>query len=210
VDLVTFDKDLRAMAGTRAMRPFLCDGSPLGCPVFLVGVNPATDIPLWPYWSVGQGCDKQGWLQAYLQQNGRLRPTRARIERLLRALTPVRALETNIFQHHSPREADLAVEHRTTEVFDFLLERLAPRVVFVYGRSAVAHLQRLTGARIAQGAFASVRYRGVAFEVLAGHHLAYQWSYAAIDQLGRVLQARCPSPAATHTEPSSVLSMGGS
>lgn len=99
-------------------------------------------------------------------------------------------METNVFQRHSPREAHLAEEHKKTEVFDFLLERLEPRVVFVYGRSAVAHLQRLTGAQIEYGVFTTVRYHEVAFDLFAGHHLAYQWSYAEVEQLGRALQAR--------------------
>ena len=204
MDLVTFDRDLRAVAGTGAVRPFLCNGSPFGCPVFLVGINPATDIPLWPYWSVERGCDKQGWLRAYLERKGRLGPTRAKIERLFDALAPTRALECNIFQHHSPREADLDGEHRTTEVFDFLLERLAPRIVFVHGGSAITHLQRLTGTRIAHGTFTPVRYQEVTFEVFAGHHLvssAGGWSYTKIDQLGRELRARCLTPAVKPAEP---------
>jgi hypothetical protein len=211
MDLVAFDRELRGVAGTNAVRPFLCDGSPVGCTVFLVGINPATDIPLWPYWSVGRGCDKQMWLAEYLRQHGRLRPTRARIERLFDAVAPVRALETNIFQQYSPRESDLANEHRTTEVFDFLLERLAPRIVFVHGRSAIAHLVRLTGAQIARGAFTSVWYRGIAFDVYAGHHLAYQWSFAAVDQLGRTLRARCSLLTIRHAQTDSVhVSVSGS
>lgn len=193
MDLVAFERELRAVAGDVAVRPFLCNGSPFDCPVFLVGINPATDIPLWPYWSAEHGCDKQGWLGAYLEKHGRYRPTRARIERLLRSLAPTRALETNVFHHRSRREADLVDEYKQTDVFDFLLKRLAPRVVFVHGRSAVTHLQRLTDARIERGAFTPVRYQGVAFDVFAGHHLAYQWSYAKVEQLGRELRSRCQS-----------------
>ena len=190
MDLLTFDQDLRAVAGQGAVRPFLCDGSPLTCPVFLVGINPATNNPLWPYWSTERGCDKQGWLRAYLQQKGALGKTRNRIERLVNALAPVRAIETNVFAHHSPSEVSLADEHRTTEVLDFLLERLAPRLVFAHGVSAIRHMQRLTGTRVELGAFVNVSYRGVAFETFGGKHLRF-WSNTAIDDLGRIFQSRC-------------------
>ena len=191
MNLVTFERELRAVAGDMAVRPFLCNGSPFDCQVFLVGINPATDIPLWPYWSAERGCDKQGWLDAYCKKHGGFRPTRARIERLLKSLAPTRALETNVFHHGSRREADLADEHKQTDVFDFLLEHLAPHVVFIYGRSAVNHLQRLTGARMEHGIFTPVRYQGLAFDVYAGHHLSYQWSYSKVDQLGRELHSWC-------------------
>jgi hypothetical protein len=95
------------------------------------------------------------------------------------------------FHHRSHREADLPVERRTTEVFDFLVKSLQPRVVFVHGRSAAMYLQDLAGTLIGRGAFAAVHHQGITFDVLAGHHLSYQWSYAAVEQLGRDLHARC-------------------
>jgi hypothetical protein len=119
-------------------------------------------------------------------------------------LDPVRALETNVFHRRSWREADLAKEDRTTEVFDFLLTRLVPRVVFVHGRSAVKHLQRLTGAQIECGVFNPVRYQGVAFDLYAGHHLSYHWSYAKVQQLGRELRSRCHSSEVNRAEPDGV------
>ena len=195
MDLVTFDRELRVVAGTDAVRPFLCEGSPLVCPVFLVGVNPSTGVPLWPYWSPDRGCDKQGWLAGYRRQQGSLRPTRKRIERLFDTLAPVRGRVTTGCQAPAPREAGGARAKRTTAVFEFLLGRLAPRVVFVHGRSAVAEVARMTGARIGHATFTPARFAGVGFEVFAGHHLAYQWSYAAVDQLGGALRARCLHPA---------------
>ncbi len=105
-ELKAFDVKLREIAGD-AVRPFLCTGSPLECEVFLVGINPATDIPLWAYWSNETGCDKKGWLEAYVRKHGGFRPTRKRIESVLNGLSPVKPLETNILQHRSRREAEL-------------------------------------------------------------------------------------------------------
>jgi hypothetical protein len=193
-DILAFDRELRDFARGIALRPFLCDGSPFGCDVFLVGINPATDVPLWPYWSIERGCDKCEWLQAYGEtHHGRLGRTRKFIERLCDALAPVRALETNVFHHHSSCEADLIVQKRTTEVFDFLLRRLKPRVVFVYGKSAVKHLRRLTNAEIERGVFERAHYQGITFDVLAGNHLSRQWSYAGVEAFGRELRDHCLS-----------------
>jgi len=194
-NLVAFDRKLRIVAklpppASIAVRPFLCDGSPFGCEVFLVGINPGTDIPLWPYWSHEGGCDKAAWLQAYLERHGRFRPTRARIERICTAMGPVRALETNVFHARSRREAGLAKNERTTEVFDFLLDELKPRVLFVHGRSGIEHLQRRTGALLAPGTSTRVRYQGIIFDVIARHHLSYQCSYAEADQIGCALRDR--------------------
>ncbi len=188
-DIAALDRELRALAGEG--RPFLCQGSPFGCTVFLVGINPATDTPFWPYWSLDRGCDKDGWLQAYRDKHGRLRPTRERIERLCNAMSPTRALEANVFHLPSDREADLTEDRRSTVVFDYLLRALQPRVMFVHGRSAIEHLERLTHNTFKRGEFTPAQYLGLRFDVIAGHHLSYQWSYAAVEQLGLRLRERC-------------------
>jgi hypothetical protein len=195
VDLAQFDRELRGLPVDVAHgRPFLCNGSPLGCDVFLVGINPGTDTPFWPYWSVGRGCDKNAWLGAYRHKHGRLMPTRARIERLYQAASPVRILETNVFHVPSKREVDLTDADRTTVVFDFLLKSLRPTIVFVHGRSAVEHLEALMHASFERGKFTRARYLGVEIDVVAGHHLSFQWSYEAVDNLGRQLRERCAEP----------------
>lgn len=186
-----FAKQLRAIAGTSVGWPFVCDGSPFDCQIALVGINPATDVPLWPNWSNGAGVNKAGWLQDYITRYKKYTPTRARIERLVKAIAPARVLETNIIHHYSARESDLPKElRRSTEVFDYLIATLKPKVLLVHGRSAVRHLQRLTSTDFVRGEFASVRYRNVAFDVLAHHHLSYQWSFAKVDELGRTLRRR--------------------
>ena len=59
---------------TPGLRPFVCDGSPLSCNVFLVGSNPATPMyrSFWEFWSDDFGFDKASFMQAYRE---------ARIER---------------------------------------------------------------------------------------------------------------------------------
>ena len=166
---------------------------PLGCDVFLVGINPGTDTPLWHHWSLEKGCDKDGWLADYLGRHGRLKPTRARIERICESAGRDRVLETNVFHVPSARERQLPKADRRTGVFDFLLETLRPRVMFVHGRSAVAVCEERFGKPLSRKEFVRVSYAGATFDALAGHHLAYQWSYDRVEQLGRRLAWHCDS-----------------
>ncbi len=195
-DLHEFDGDLRRF-GNGATRPFLCKGSPFGCEIFLVGINPGTDTPFWPCWSVESGCDKEGWLKAYLKTHHRFSSTRERIERLCDAIerhrpcVRCRPLETNIWPYYSRRASDLPKEKRITKVFEFLLERLKPRIVFVHGKPAIKHLEKLTLSKINRDVFTPVCYNGIAFDVWARHHLSFQCSYAEVEELGRKLKDRC-------------------
>ncbi len=44
MDLTEFGSELEALIERpTALRPFVCDGSPLSCTVFIVGYNPATE-----------------------------------------------------------------------------------------------------------------------------------------------------------------------
>lgn len=171
-------------------RPFLCDGSPAGCEVVLVGINPATATPFWEFWS-DEGCDKQAWLQDYVVREGRLKPTRKRIEIITGVLAPeVRALELNLFPYSSPREADLPPELRDRRVFEYVLGLANPKLLFVYGATPTAELERVLGCDLPFREYASVTYAGKGFEVYTDHHLAYQWSDAGVRELADEFKAR--------------------
>jgi hypothetical protein len=194
-DIAEFELQIRALAGA-APWPFLCEGLPFDCDIFVVGINPARDVPLWPYWSVDAGVNKRAWLQAYLKRYGKYTSTRQRIERLVVATAPARVLETNVFHHQSHRQSALTRELQSTEVFDFLIATLKPEMVFVHGQPAVRHLQRLTSVVFDRDKFKTVHYAGTTFDVLTGDHL-YNWSYVRIEQLGSVLRKRWATHRAT-------------
>ena len=66
--LYQFETKLRRLIEDRPdVRPFVCEGSPLNCTVFLVGSNPATDLgkPFWSHWNVGKGFNKAQWFKDY-------------------------------------------------------------------------------------------------------------------------------------------------
>ncbi len=139
VNLAEFDRELRALVSQDA-RPFLCEGNPFDCRVFLVGLNPKTHTDFWQFWDTTNGCSKSKWLDAYMAKEKKLSRTRKYIELLLTTLAPVKRLETNLFDAWSHRLADLPKENRRTKVFDFLLGQIEPDVIFVHGCPVVDHL----------------------------------------------------------------------
>lgn len=54
------------MGRPTSLRPFVCDGSPLDCEIFIVGANAATAMgDFWDFWLPGVGMDKAAWFAAY-------------------------------------------------------------------------------------------------------------------------------------------------
>ena len=63
MSLDEFERQLADLLGrpSRA-RPFVCEGSPLDCEIFIVGFNPATEMgDFWQFWRTGYGFDKNAW-----------------------------------------------------------------------------------------------------------------------------------------------------
>ena len=185
---------IRKFTGEHAgSRPFLCEGSPLDCVVAQVGINPGTDTPFWPYWSTKAGCYKQAWLRDLRgRKAGKRTPTRDRIELLNEVLRPFKVLELNLYHRHSASEADLPDEHRHIELFEFMLNVVRPRLLFVHGRAPREHLERLLGTPLKSDDFATSTFRGVAIDIfVAKKHLAYvAGGEAYVREVGRRIKQR--------------------
>ncbi len=206
--LVEFDGALRALKADNA-RPFLCEGSPFDCRVFLVGLNPKTRTDFWQFWNTNYGCSKQAWLEAYLMREGRLSRTRTYIELLLKTLAPVKCLETNLFDAWSERLSDLPKDKRRTTVFDFLLDQIQPDVVFAHGRPVVDHLEGMTGQKLELNKLQRATLLGKTIAVYPRHHLSFQISHEACRQIGVLLRNHVQAssaPAAALAEPGSPTS----
>ena len=119
------------------VRPFVCDGSPLDCPVFVVGSNPATQMPFRQYWKPDEGgFQKRKFMNDYLQKGRtKLHPTITRA-RLALIGENVRTIETNIYPMASKERASLKPEYRNTEIFRFLFRTLKPTLVWAHGADA--------------------------------------------------------------------------
>lgn len=124
-----------------ALRPFVCDGSPLRCTLFIVGYNPATPMEgdWWHYWDADYGFRKADWFRDYLEQRGEPSKTRKKIEEIVKALPGVDILEANIDARPSAKKKDYP--KAVTEPFDYLLAACKPKAIIAHGTDAVAHLQ---------------------------------------------------------------------
>ena len=192
-----FEAELQHLIGcpTR-VRPFVCEGSPLACRVFLVGANPATSLGLdfWRFWQSGYGFRKAEWLRAYTEtrhQRGKkgYSPTRRILERVISAAAPVHCLETNIYAGATPALRDLSTKERETDSFDFLLRSVRPVAVVAHGSDAARHVQTLFGVELPTERTVPAPSPWGEVHLLAVPHFSRGWSYVKADQLGRDLQA---------------------
>lgn len=140
------------------LRPFVCEGSPLACEAFLVGINPASEMSndFWDFWSDSYGFNKRVWFERYKaeRRNRPLKPGRRRrneisntrrvIEWILDEAKPIRCLETNIYARATAPGVHLDERSRSTEPFSYLLRQVAPRLVIAHGKPATQYLQKLS------------------------------------------------------------------
>jgi hypothetical protein len=131
------------------VRPFVCEGSPLSCDVFLVGFNPANSGigSFWSYWLSDYGFDKKRWLVDYKARRKSsktsLGRTRERIHRVVAGLKPFRCLETNVYAVPSANAKALAAADRISDHLRFLIATLRPTMILVHGKPETIVLQTL-------------------------------------------------------------------
>ena len=153
-----FREHIQDLIGTADhVRPFVCDGSPYDCVAFVVGINPASKVPFWPYWSDETGFNKRAWLDQYREQrmsepskeNRTLRRpisnTRQRIKRIAKAASPTKILETNLYALPTSRASELRSKDKDAQVFDFLLAEIAPRAILLHGKDPADHFRKQFG-----------------------------------------------------------------
>lgn len=148
--LAAFQARLEMAIGKPAtLRPFVCEGSPLDCGVFIVGFNPATEMSadFWKFWTPGYGFNKAAWFDAYKAErlNKPLRPGKARrnavsptrraIDWICESASPLRCLETNIYATASLDMNSLGHEDRDAATFMFLVETIKPSVIVAHGKT---------------------------------------------------------------------------
>lgn len=205
-NLKDFEANLRAaLAETRNARPFVCDGSPLDCTVFLVGSNPATEMkePFWSYWQPERGFDKARWFEDYKRDRSTkpLRPgktrrntvsnTRKRLDWVAEEAIPCRCLETNVFSVPSEELKDLPTQSRGTEVFDLLLREIKPNILVFHGQDAEEHAEQHLGIDLTPGEWKDLSLRGRSIKAIAVPHFARGWSEERTRELGREIKQLC-------------------
>lgn len=181
--LGAFERDLLQRIGRPThLRPFVCDGSPLDARVFLVGINPASQMraDFWDFWVPGYGFDKSRWFAEYKRERAErplepgkasrpaVSPSRRIVERVVDGLGHHRCLETNLYAHPSSSAATLDKAQRDPTLFQWLVETLRPELLVVHGASAAAEIKHLN----------------LGIPTKSVRHFSRQWSYDRAYALG--------------------------
>lgn len=189
-ELEQFEQQLVAIIGKPStLRPFVCDGSPLLCRVFIVGFNPATQMSadFWQFWKSDKGFDKRAWTDAYLRERqttplkpGKRRrtamsPTRRVLDWIVKEAAPILCLETNICAPPTARALDLPAENRSTDPFDFLYATIKPDIIIAHGELAKKHLMS----------------KNVSARLILESHFSRGWSRQRAEALGRYIKEIC-------------------
>lgn len=118
--------------------PFLCDGSPLKCRIFIVGFNPARKVekPFWSFWTDSRGFKKAEFIRELKKLDGGLTLTRERIEIIANAVGQRVTLNTNIYSKSTRKKRELTKKDRKTDVIEYLLKTIRLEIVLAYGTDA--------------------------------------------------------------------------
>lgn len=117
--MIDFEINLAEIIGRPSLqRPFVCDGAPSTCSVWIVGYNAATSGgDWWRFWTSGEGFDLGSWRKDYDAERAARgkgpSATRRRIDRLSAKVPDV--LETNIYATPSTEMANMPVMLIVTE-----------------------------------------------------------------------------------------------
>jgi len=185
MNLESFASGLAALIGKpSSLRPFVCDGSPLHCRVFIVGHNPATPSvrDFWTDWG-SDGFDKATWMKSYLEERAnsplkpgktfrpKISPSRRVIDQVV-AAAGIPILETNIFAGPSPDMSSL--RERDIAPFLYLVDTLKPDLLVTHGNEAEEAVSRLSPPG----------------EIISVSHFSRGWSGERAAELGRSLRSR--------------------
>jgi hypothetical protein len=201
--LQQFQNDLEKLIGNPTdLRPFVCEGSPLDCKIFIVGFNPATALKhsFWSFWQPEYGFQKTEWLKVYKQERrdkplslGKKRRkevsnTRRVIEWIIAEAKPMKCLETNIYAMPTEQARDLREQERVTRPFDFLLRAIRPQVMLLHGQDAVKHLETIFDVQLKMDSLQSIEVEWGEVKVLAVSHFSRGWSKNRAREIGQILR----------------------
>lgn len=155
VTLKSFREGLEPLMPNPGARPFTCDGSPLECRIFIVGLNPRTRLDedfFDRYWKDDYGFLRKVFEKDYRKKKSDPSQTRRRIDHFVEAASPVPCLETNIYAVPTENESELNKLKRkdknttiNTAILEYLVKTLRPIGIFVHTKKPVEFFQELSG-----------------------------------------------------------------
>jgi hypothetical protein len=201
--LSNFSNSLRdLLKGFPKSRPFVCEGNPFACEVFIVGFNAATEMEadFWDFWSDAYGFDKKKWFEAYIQEKrnkplippkkrrNELSNTRQRIEWISQALKPHLCLETNLYFKATEASKDLGKEDRRTTVFEFLIKKIKPKVLFIHGVEVRQEFEKLYSLKLKENEMNQCELFNHPITILPMTHLSRGWSKEKAEEIGKTIK----------------------
>jgi hypothetical protein len=196
------EREIRNYIGSyrAGSRPFLCEGSPIGCEVFLIGLNPAVAADWWSCWNHETGFDRKKWIRNFEKElsNGRNIPgakTRLRIELLRNQILPYRVLDMNLYHIRSDNLSKLKKSDKKKDFCDCLIKKISPKLIFLHGKQVVEHFAEL--AKVGKEDLKSMDFTDVEIDgkpatIFAGFgHLCMYWTEIQIVETGKRLNEWC-------------------
>ena len=187
-------------------RPLICDGNPLECEIFIVGINSATEMnsDFWSFWNKTYGFKKLEWFESYILERkqkplkpnktrrNRLSSTRQRIEWITESARPIKTLETNLFVKATPTADELKSEDRNSSVFEFLLKTIKPKILLIHGNEVIEYFEKIYNIEITKNEILTFDILETKTKILATNHLSRGWSKQKSFELGETLKSEIP------------------
>lgn len=182
MNLVEFKEKLQELIPTN-QRPFICDGSPFDCKIFIVGINPATQTdPIWEFWNDKSGLDFKGWFDNYkqcrLNKNQRaISPSRRNINLISDYLREnnMLVLETNIYNVSTKREKEIESQYKKSTAFEFLFKTVQPKVLLVHGKTPQKVILKMLNTDYSDSE-SNYELFGMPVRLFFTQHMSYQYS----------------------------------
>ncbi|WP_298767621.1 hypothetical protein [uncultured Polaribacter sp.] len=202
--LAEFEQNLhKKLKNYEKPRPLICEGNPLNCEIFIVGINAATEMnkDFWSFWTKEKGFSKSEWFESYILERklkplkpgktrrNKLSSTRQRIEWIIESANPIKTLETNLFVKATPTADELTNKDRESSVFEFLLKTIKPKIIFIHGNEVIEYFQKLYGIKIVKNKIENFEILGTKTNLLAMNHLSRGWSKQKSIELGKQLKS---------------------
>lgn len=174
------------------VRPFVCSGSPLACDIMMVGFNPSRNVDVGLFdpriWHDKTGFDREQFVELYDlagYQQGEAKWSRNHIfqQNLIDELPTYPVLETYLHSSITPKKAMLSDTQRSTEVFDWLVQTVQPKLIVTQNSNVSKYFERMTGQILERNAFNTVNYRDHLCIILPISHLSKKWTFSEVANL---------------------------
>ncbi len=168
---------------------FVCDGSPLTCRIFIVGANPVRQVEkFWDldFWTDSRGFRKTEFAPELEDPSGRRTKTRKYIDIVADAAGRRDTLDTNVYPYAAPSASDLTAEQKRTDIFEYLLHTIKPRIVLAHGCPAKKFFSE-RGITLVEDRLKSINLDGLRIKLLPRKHLSFQTSHEEARKIGRKL-----------------------